>query len=77
MEIVLLATVILGIGIAGMAFNIVFRKKRFPETHVGHNKDMRKMGITCAQTMDKIEQRKAKEEGRFKKVKLVSNKKPI
>jgi hypothetical protein len=22
---------------------------RFPETHVGHNKEMRKRGITCAQ----------------------------
>ncbi len=72
MEILLLTVVILGIGILGMAFNIIFRKKKFPETHVGHNKDMRKLGITCAQTMDKIEQKKVKEKGRFKKVKLIT-----
>lgn len=25
---------------------------RFPETHVGHNKDMKKLGIRCAQHQD-------------------------
>ena len=25
---------------------------RFPETHVGHNKEMRKRGIKCAQSTD-------------------------
>ena len=26
----------------------IFRKKRFPETSVGHNKKMKELGITCA-----------------------------
>lgn len=71
MEVVLLAIALLGIAFLGMAFNIVFRKKRFPETHVGHNRDMRKLGIVCAKTMDKIERKKVKEEQRYKKIKLV------
>jgi hypothetical protein len=70
MEIVLLTLALLGLAFLGMAFNIVFRKKRFPETHVGHNKDMRKLGIVCAKTMDKMEQKKVKEDQRFKGMKL-------
>ncbi len=32
----------------GLAFNILFRKNgKFPAYEVGHNKDMKKMGITC------------------------------
>ncbi len=32
----------------GLAFNILFRKnKKFPAYQVGHNKDMKKLGITC------------------------------
>jgi len=32
----------------GMAFNILFRKNgKFPRYQVGHNKEMRKLGITC------------------------------
>ncbi len=31
-----------------MAFNILFRKNgKFPKYQVGHNKEMRKLGITC------------------------------
>ncbi len=71
MEIVLLAIALLGLAFLGMAFNIVFRKKRFPETHVGHNRDMRKLGIVCAKTMDKIERKKLKDEIRFKHLSVV------
>lgn len=42
-----LSVVLLAVGMLGMAFNIVFLKKRFPVTSVGHNKNMRKLGITC------------------------------
>ncbi len=30
-----------------IGFNIIFLKRKFPETSVGHNKNMRKLGITC------------------------------
>ena len=35
--------------------NIFFRKKEFPDSHLGHNKEMKKRGIVCAKTMDRIE----------------------
>ncbi|MFN2314047.1 MAG: hypothetical protein ABR531_06290 [Bacteroidales bacterium] len=36
-----------------MAISILVKPKgRFPDTHVGHNKEMRKRGITCAQHTD-------------------------
>jgi len=66
MEIILLASALIGLAFIGLAFNIIFRKKPFPDTHISHNKNMRKLGIVCAQTMDKIEQKKAKEKLKFK-----------
>jgi hypothetical protein len=30
-----------------LGFNIFFRKKSFPETEIGRNKQMRKLGLTC------------------------------
>jgi len=71
MEVLLLAIALIGLGFLGMAFNIVFRKKRFPETHVGHNKEMRKIGVVCAKTMDRMERKKVKDELKFKKIKVV------
>ena len=73
MKVILLAVVILGIGILGMAFNMVFRKKRFPETHVGHNKEMSKRGIVCAKTMDRQEQAKVKEQINFKNIRIAKS----
>jgi uncharacterized Rossmann fold enzyme len=71
MEVVLLAIALLGLAFLGMAFNIVVRKKAFPDTHVGHNKDMKKKGIVCAKTMDKMEQKKVKEEFKFKNIQYI------
>lgn len=73
MQVILLTIALLGIAFLGMAFNLIIRKKRFPETHVGHNKEMHKRGIVCAKTWDKLEQKKAKEELRFKNVSLSKN----
>ncbi|MFA6400749.1 MAG: hypothetical protein WCX31_03870 [Salinivirgaceae bacterium] len=70
-KVFLLTTVILSIALVGMAFNILFRNKRFPETHVGHNKEMHKRGIICAKTMHKIEQKKANEGLRYKNLSLI------
>jgi len=71
MKIVLLTIALLGIAFVGMGVNILFRKKEFPDTHVGHNKEMKKRGIVCAKTMDKMEQNKAKAEIRYKNLSLV------
>jgi len=71
MKIVLLTIALLGLAFLGMGINVLFRKKEFPDTHVGHNKEMKKRGIVCAKTMDKMEQNKAKEAIRFKNLSLV------
>lgn len=47
MKTLLAAILFLGICIIGMCFNIIFRKKKFPETEISRNENMRKMGIKC------------------------------
>ncbi len=50
---VLLATLILiGAGVFGMCFNIIFRKKEFPKSDVGDNPEMKKLGIRCMKEID-------------------------
>ncbi len=47
--VILLTLIIVGLAIFLLCFNIIFRKDgKFPETEVGHNREMRKRGILCA-----------------------------
>jgi len=49
----LLVLGILSIALLAMGFNVFFRKnKKFPQSSVGHNKEMRKLGITCARSTE-------------------------
>ena len=48
----LAALVIVGIGVLGMCFNIIFRKKDFPHYDVGSNEEMRTRGIRCFKDED-------------------------
>ena len=69
LKVVLLAVALLGIGLLGMAVRIVFFKGgEFPNTHVGGNKRLKSEGIHCATTQDKIAQREARKELKFKKL---------
>ena len=48
MKVFLAALVLIGLGVFGMCFNIIFRKDgQFPQTDVGANENMRRMGIRC------------------------------
>ena len=48
LNILLLSILLLSIAMLGLAFNIIFRKKgKFPAYRVGHNPQMRKIGISC------------------------------
>ena len=71
----MLTLAIVGIALIGLCFNLIFRKKPFPETHVGHNKEMKKRGIMCVKAMDALEQKKAweKENSRFANLKVDNN----
>lgn len=58
---ILIVVGLLAIAVIGMAIQIIFKKeKKFPNTHIGGNPNMISHGITCAQTWDKIEQRKGR-----------------
>lgn len=51
LKLVLVASLILGLALFGMSVKIVFHKShRFPETSVGHSKELRKRGVSCPRT---------------------------
>jgi hypothetical protein len=52
-KLIILSAVIVLFAVAGLGIRILLRPKgRFPETHVGKNAEMRKLGITCARNAD-------------------------
>ena len=70
-KVILLAIAIVTLAILGLATRILLKKGgEFPNTHVGGNKHLKKRGIYCAQTFDKIEQAKAKKEMKFRELTL-------
>lgn len=72
--VVLLAVALLGVGMLGMAIKIVFQKGgKFPNTHVGANKHLKKNGVYCATTQDKLAQREARKELQFKQMNLATD----
>ena len=51
-----LAAGLLALGIAGMAIKILINKRgKFPNTHVSGNKYLKRQGVYCSQTQDKLE----------------------
>ena len=55
----LIAVGILLIAIVLLAVKILFTKKgKFPSLHINENVALRKKGITCAHSQDKIEKKK-------------------
>ena len=49
---ILVAVVLVGLGVLGLCFNIIFRKKDFPHYDVGSNEEMRRRGIRCYKDED-------------------------
>ncbi len=49
---VIAAAVVLGLGVLGMCFNVIFRRKDFPQFDVGSNEEMKKRGIRCFKDED-------------------------
>jgi hypothetical protein len=53
LKLILISFILLLLAFAGLGIGILLRQKgRFPEIHVGRNKEMRKRGIKCAQHTD-------------------------
>lgn len=58
--VVLVAVVLVAIAIAGMAIQILLKKGgKFPNTHVSGNRYLKRQGVYCSQTQDRLEQAKA------------------
>ena len=59
------ALVLVGLGVFGMCFNIIFRKNgKFPEYEVGSNQEMRKRGIICVNEEERQRRRRAQAGGK-------------
>lgn len=71
LTIVLLAIALVSIAMLGLATQILFKRGgKFPNTHVGGNRHLRKQGIHCYQTQDKIEQMNSRKNVDFKDMKI-------
>ncbi len=48
LKVLILSVVLVGISFVGLAFRVFFvREGRFPQSAIGKNKGMAKLGITC------------------------------
>ena len=52
MKAFLAAITLIGVGVFVMCFNVIFLKKDFPNSDVGSNENMRRMGIRCMKEDD-------------------------
>ena len=52
-KLLILSIILVTIALLALGVKIMFtRGGRFPETHIGRNKEMAKRGIKCAQSID-------------------------
>ena len=49
----IITVVLIAIAFVGLAIGVLIKGK-FPDTHVGHNPNMKKMGITCAKNEESL-----------------------
>jgi hypothetical protein len=69
MKVVLLSIVLISISFIGLGISIFFRKNgKFPETEIGKNKNMRRLGITCVKC---DEFRRAKQLNKRRNIKII------
>ena len=74
LKVILLTVAVIGLAMAGMAITILVKKGgKFPNTHVSGNKYLKRNGIYCAQTQDKLEQRNAWKKMNYDKVEFVQD----
>lgn len=68
LKLIIVSVVLLGIGFIGFAISILVKKNgQFPETHIGKTEFLKKEGISCATSQDKMEQAKAFKKGQYSK----------
>jgi hypothetical protein len=53
LKLLILSLLLVAVAAAGFGITILLKKGgKFPDTHISHNKEMRKRGIRCAQHND-------------------------
>ena len=53
LKLLIISAILVGLAMAGLAITILLKPKgQFPDTHVSHNREMRKRCISCAQNTD-------------------------
>ena len=71
LKVILLAVGLISIAMVGMAITILVKKGgKFPNTHVSGNKYLKKQGVYCSQTQDKLAQREGWRKVKFEKLKF-------
>lgn len=74
LKVFLLTLGILSISMVGLAITMLVKKGgKFPNTHVSGNKYLKKNGVYCSQTQDRLEQRNAYKNVKFGNLKLIAN----
>jgi len=74
LKIFLLTFGILCVAMVGLAITMLVKKGgKFPNTHVSGNKHLKKNGVYCSQTQDRLEQRNAYKNLKFGNVKLIAD----
>ncbi|MCF8231339.1 MAG: hypothetical protein K9J27_04050 [Bacteroidales bacterium] len=57
-KLIVIAALLILIAVLALGFRIFFVKNgKFPETEIGHNREMIKRGIHCPRTMDIVERK--------------------
>lgn len=75
LTVLLLTIALVGLAMAGMAITILVKKGgKFPNTHVSGNKYLKRNGVYCAQTQDKLEQLNSRKKVTFENVNFVPDK---
>ena len=72
LKIVLIAIALVSTAVLALSIRIVLVKDgKFPETHISKNKEMKKKGVLCVKTTDRIEQEKIDQKDKYKKVTVI------
>ena len=75
LKVFLLTFGILCIALAGMAITMLIKKGgKFPNTHVSGNRYLKRNGVYCSQTQDRLEQLNSKKKMTFKDVTFIPDK---
>lgn len=55
----IISVILVGLALVGLGIGMLVKKNgKFPETHIGKNKNMKKRGIKCAKTTDREDREK-------------------